>query len=108
MTKEEYIKSIESVFIDMLKKAVIKAILSKLPWIVSYGLSPVVTLIMGKIIDLAAKEMNMRVFFVYTDLRTNQQANDFSKAALEYDQQRTPENETKMLDAFYKLASLSL
>lgn len=108
MTKEEYIKSIESVFIDMLKKAIIKAIFNKLPWLVSYGLSPVATLIIGKIIDLAAKEMNMRVYFLYSDFRTNQQANTFSELAIKYDQQRTPENEAKMLDAFYKLASLSL
>lgn len=107
MNRDEYLKSIEAVFIDQLKKAAIRAIVTKLPFFALPIANPILCFIISKILDKAAKEAEIGIYFLYIDLRTNAQANKFSELALKYDQQRTLENETLMLNAFYKLSTLS-
>lgn len=107
MKYDDYVSSIESVFLDQLKKSVIRVIVAKLPFLGLAALNPVLSMIVSKIVDKAAKEVELRVYFQFCDMRTNQQAREYSDLAIKYNQERTPENEKLMLDAFYKLASLS-
>lgn len=106
LKKEDYIKAIESVFLGILKKSIINFLVRKLPFLALPALNPVLGYIVGKLLEVGMKEAELRTYFLYTDFRTNLQANKFSELALEWDKQRTPESEKKMLDAFYTLTTL--
>lgn len=106
ISREEYIKAIESAFLGMLKKAAVKYIVSKLPFFALPALNPLLGFVVGIIVDKAAQQAELGIYFAYTDLRTSIQARSYSEAAITFNQNRTPENEKIMLDKFYALVSL--
>jgi hypothetical protein len=105
--REAYTSAIESAILNLLKNAIITALVKRLPFLALPMINPLFGYVVAKVLQLGADEAKIRIFFIYTDLRTNLQASNFEKAALEYEASKTHENERKMLDSFYKLATLS-
>ena len=105
MTKDEYTNSILSVFLDQFKKAIIRAIVAKLPFLGLSFLNPILVKLVSVAVEAGAREAQIRAYFVEIDLRTNAQSNKFSELAIKYEKERSPENEKAMLDAFYEFAS---
>jgi hypothetical protein len=105
MTKDDYTSSILNVFLDQFKKAIIRAIVAKLPFLGISFLNPILVKLVSVAVEAGAKEAQIRAYFVEIDLRTNSQASRFSELAIKYEKERTPENEKLMLNAFYEFAS---
>ena len=105
-TRDQYIESLKSVAKSKAKTTLINLLITRFPFLAWGPLGFVVGLAVGKIVDMMIEETELRVFFLYTDFRVNQQAKEFSELALAHARNRTPENEAKMLESFTKFASL--
>jgi len=107
MDRQAYISALESSLLNMLKNAIIKVLVTRLPLLAWGPLSPILSFIVGKILELGMREAKIRIFFLYTDLRTNRQASIYETYALKFYETRSKEDEQKMLESFYNLATLS-
>ena len=107
MDRKQYLDAIESSILSILKTAIIKVIVTRLPFLAVGPLSPLLSYVVGKLLELGAKEAKLRAFYAYTDLRTNMQASAYEKHALKFYETRSKEDEEKMLASFYALATLS-
>ena len=115
MKHSEYVKIVKSLAQDSLKKALMKAVLKKLPFLVSGSMGIFTEKIIAKLAELAVEEAEMRIFFKYVDFRTDLQAKDFEQAMIHnYNMQLVGSDEEKKLatkrleDALHKLVNLRL
>lgn len=114
MTRDEYVNSLKHAFVTIGSKAFMGYLVSQFPIL----LNPIAYELMNHFIvqgfDKLADETEMAVFFIYTDVRVNQQGNDFIKAAYQnqlVQKTGTPEEkqnaENNLFDAFAAFASLT-
>jgi hypothetical protein len=103
-----YIDAIFSFAMDQMKKGLIRYLIAKMPFLALSTFNPLLAYVVGKLIDKAALEGKIRVFFEYSDLRCGSQARIFSDAALVWHNNKTLENEKAAIDAFKKLGSFVL
>ena len=109
MTQDEYVELLKISALDIGKRAVMKALASRIP-LLSGGLpAMIVGVVVEKILRIAILETEMQTFFWYIDMRVSAQGKTFSEYARAY-HSATPEEKVKLessyLDSFYKLASL--
>lgn len=115
MKHSEYVKIVQSLAQDSLKKALMKAVLKKLPFLATGPMGIFLEKIVTKLAELAVEEAEMRIFFKYIDFRTDIQAKDFEQAMIHnYNMQMVGSDEDKKLatkrleDALHKLVNLRL
>lgn len=108
MTRNEYIDILKKTAIQTIKKQVIAYCISKAPFLRMRFFNPILSLIIEKLVVYIVNETELRLFFVYSDFRTSVQANAYVEAMNAYNQDRSVENEAKLIDAFTKFCSLVL
>lgn len=109
MDRDQYVEFVKDSALDLGKRAVMKYLAARVPFLAGGFPGWVAGLIVGKILTVAIKETEMGIFFLYIDMRVDQQASEFDAAAIAY-HNAPPEEKHKYekayLDAFYKFASL--
>lgn len=103
--REIILNSVKSFAIKKAKETAIKTVAKKLPFLFFGPVGPLTSLIIEKVVEIVINETEVRAFFVYTDLRVNEQGRAFIKNSLEYYNNRTLENEKKCIDSFESFAS---
>lgn len=98
MKHSEYVEVIKNTAINLGKKTLMKALLTKVPFLF-YGPFGVITeLLIEKALVILIRETEFAVFFKYIDMRVDQQGKDFTEAALNnyrIQQNGTPEEKKK-------------
>jgi hypothetical protein len=82
LTHQEYVDSIKKVAISAGKKVLIEAVAKKLPFLFIPVIGPIVSLLLGKIVEILISETEFALFFGYIDLRIDAQGRAFSEAAI--------------------------
>lgn len=103
-----YVDAIFAFVLAQLKKGAVTYIISIIPFLAWGPLAPILSFVIGKIIDRGAVEGKIRVFFEKCDIRCSSQAIDFFNLALVWHNNQTLENEKAAIDAFKKLGSFVL
>jgi hypothetical protein len=104
--QSDYIDAIKAVIKKKLVSALLSKLLLTLPFLSMPFLNPLAVILCEKIVGFLMEQAELRIFFAYSDFRTNAQGEKFTEAALRYSYNRTKENEKIMLDAFTDFASL--
>jgi len=81
-THDEYVELLKTTLISMLKKSLLKAALSRLPFLAWGPIGPVVSLVFGKVASIVVNETEVALFCLYIDFRTANQSEDFTESAL--------------------------
>lgn len=119
-TRDQYVESLKDFALSMGKQQVLKLLLAQLPAKITTGFigslfNPLLGFIVGKALEIAIRETEIGMFFLYIDLRTSAQGRAFYDAAQKnLDKQRgasTPEEKAKaekeLIDAFRSFVRLT-
>lgn len=87
-SRDEYVELLKSAALSMAKKEILPLLLSQLPKGLTSGFigsifNPILGFIVGKVLEIAIRETEIGLFFLYIDLRTSAQGREFEKAARE-------------------------
>ncbi|MFM6929051.1 MAG: hypothetical protein ACKOX6_11345 [Bdellovibrio sp.] len=108
-TRDEYVDGLKSAALEIGKRAVMKLLVSKVPFFAGGFFGWVAGIIIGKVLTALIQETEFAAFFQYIDMRVDKQGDDFTKAALAW-YNASPEEKVKYekayLDSFYTIASL--
>lgn len=114
MTADDYVESIKSAFISLGTNAILAALAESVPFTNIPILRSIIRYLVSYALTLLAKDVEMEVFFIYTDFRTNGEAKDFEAAALANAKAQatgTPEEklnaEKLLIDKFTAFARIS-
>lgn len=118
-SRDEYVEFLKDTALSLGKKAVLEILLPALPSELTTGilgtlLTPLIGFLVGKILEIAIRETEIGLFFLYIDLRTSAQGRDFEKMAranLEKQKNGTPQEiaraEKELVDAFRAFAKFT-
>ena len=81
-THQEYVDAVKKAAISTGKKALITYLTKKVPYLFVPVLGPVVSLLLGKVVEILIKETEFAIFFQYIDMRVDGQGRDFSEAVI--------------------------
>ena len=82
MTHQEYVDAIKKSAVSAGKKVLISTLSKKIPFLFVPVIGPVVSLLLGKIVEILVQETEFAIFFKYIDLRVDRQGREFSEAAI--------------------------
>lgn len=110
-SRDEYVELLKSAALSMGKKAVMEYLRAHLPKLFAGFLgkiaNPIIGYLVGVVLEIAVRETEMGLFFLYVDLRTSAQGKDFEKqmrANLEAqktgDLAKIAKAEKELIDAF--------
>lgn len=117
--RDEYAEFLKNTALSIGKEAVIKLLMAQLPkeltsGIVGFFLNPLLGFLVGVILEIAIKQTEIGLFFLYIDLRTSAQGREFEKMAranLEKQKNGTPaeklKSEKELIVAFKAFAKLT-
>jgi hypothetical protein len=113
MNRKEYSDIIRNAAFKIILDATIKKIIETIPFF-SLGIPGYfLRLIAGKFLGIVFDLIEMEVFFLYTDMRTSLEQNDFEKAALRNivaqqngTDQEKKDAEANLINSFRKFAKL--
>jgi hypothetical protein len=109
MTRDEYVEFLKSSALDIGKRVVMKTLASQVPLFAGGFPAWVAGLIVGKVLTVLIQNSEFAAFFLYIDIRTNQQGAAFEKAAKDWyfaSPEEKVQYEAAYLDSFYRFASL--
>jgi hypothetical protein len=113
VSHQEYVDAIKNTAVSTGKKVLIEYLTKQFPYLFIPVLGPVVSFVIGKLVEILVRETEFAIFFKYIDLRVDSQGRAFSQAAMNnYDAQKngTPEEikkaELELIDKFRKFAIL--
>lgn len=114
MTRDEYVELIKSYALSFGTKAVLKVLVSKIPWLAGSIINPILGFIVEKVLQVFIYEAETRIFFAYTDLRCDAQGRAFVEAVkqkqeilLNGTEEQKREAEEKVKLAFKSLVKLT-
>lgn len=114
MTRTEYIEAIKSAVLSSTVKAVMGMLVEYNGFFALPIINPIIQLIVQWILTAAIRQTELAMFFLYVDLRVNEQGKEFEKAAINNElMQRigTPKEkadaEKKLIDSFRNLAKFT-
>jgi hypothetical protein len=81
-THAEYVEALKSSAISTGKKVLIGAVSKKLPFLFLPVLGPIVSFLLGKVVEILVQETEFAIYFKYIDLRVDKQGREFSEAAM--------------------------
>ena len=84
MTRQENADLIVSQVSIIIKKKIVTWLTSKLLFLAWGPFGPLISYFAGRLAEAIAKDAEMRVFFLYTDLRTDSQGKSYLKAMAAY------------------------
>ncbi|MFM6929954.1 MAG: hypothetical protein ACKOX6_15900 [Bdellovibrio sp.] len=109
MTRDDYVATLKFAAIEIGKRAVMRLLVSRVPFFAGGFFGWVAGIIVSKIVTVLIQDSEFAAFFQYIDMRVDKQGDEFSKAAQAW-YFASPEEKAKYekayLDAFYNLASL--
>jgi hypothetical protein len=81
-TRDEYVELLKSTFLSLGKKQILPLLLAQLPAGLTTGfvgmlLNPIFGFIVGTVLEIAIRETEIGLFFLYIDLRVNAQGKEF-------------------------------
>lgn len=79
--RDAYVSVLKSAFITLGKDAVAAFLAKNVPFLVTGLLSPITAYIVGLVLEALVTQAETAAFFLYTDMRVNEQSRDFEKAA---------------------------
>lgn len=79
---QDYVDAIKKSAISTGKKVLIQTVASKLPFLFVPVLGPIVSLALGKVVEILVEQTEFAIYFKYIDLRVDKQGRDFSQAAI--------------------------
>lgn len=82
MSNQEYVETIKQAALSMGKRLVFDFIISKIPLLGNFFFGPIVSWVVGKVLQIAITQTEMGLFFLYIDMRTSAQGRAFQQAAL--------------------------
>lgn len=94
MSHEQYVDTIKQAALSMGRKLVFEYIKSKIPFLGNFFFGPIVGFFVGKVLEIAFMKTELGLFFLYIDMRTNEQAKVFESAAIKNQNVKT-ESEKK-------------
>lgn len=80
MSHDEYVEMLKDTLLRQLKNSVVKALLTKFAFLSWGPLGPLVSLVVGKILEIAIYQSELVIYLLYTDFRVAKQGRDFNKA----------------------------
>lgn len=80
-SRDEYVSSLKNSFVTLGKSTVMKALLQKVPFLAMPVLNPLTAMFVGWVLKQVVDLGETGVFFMYIDMRVNDQAKDFEAAA---------------------------
>lgn len=96
MTADDYVNAIKQSAKQVGTKAVTAYILAAAPYLMPIKF--VIEFAVGKLLGVAIDKTEMGAFFIYVDMRSAQQSNEFERAAIDnYNIQRTGTDEQKKI-----------
>ena len=112
MTRDEYVQGLKYAAKYVSTQATVAAIIAAAPFLAPFKI--VLDAIIGKIMEFAVDKTELGLFFLYIDLRTNQQAKDFESAVYRFvnaKKEGTDEDKKKaeldLIDNFKRLAKFN-
>lgn len=109
MTRDEYVETLKATALDLGKRAVLRQLAASVPMFSGGFFGWLAGMIVGKVLQVAIQQTEFGAFFLYIDMRVDEQGRDFEAAATAYHAAKLedkPKYEKAYLDSFYKLASL--
>lgn len=109
MTYDESVDSLKSAALDLGKKLVMNYLLAQAPFLATGFVGKLTSLFVGKVLEILINKTEFGAFFLFIDVRVNQQGKDFAEAAIKYHQapdSEKPKYEKDYLEKFYNLVSL--
>lgn len=91
MTRDEYVSGIKSAFVTVGTKAAMTVLVSQAPVFASPVLNYIASHLINYILVALADSVEMQVFFIYIDVRTSKQGQEFFKAAVKNRDAKTPQ-----------------
>lgn len=82
MKHSQYVEIVESTFASLLKQALLKAVLTKLPFLATGPLNMLAVKLITILAEAVAKQTEMRAFFKFVDFGTDGQAVGFEAAMI--------------------------
>ncbi len=84
-TRDEYVELLKSTALSLGKKQILPLLLAQLPAGLTTGfvgmlLNPIFGFLVGKVLEIAIRETEIGLFFLYIDLRVNAQGKEFEAA----------------------------
>ena len=115
MKHEEYVELVKSYALSIGKKLVVDYLTSKIPWLLSPIVSPILSFAVEKILVVFIYKVETAIFFKYTDIRTTRQGNDLLEAMERNieainrgNKDEIMETENKLIDSFRTCFRLNL
>lgn len=118
-SRDEYVELLKSTALSLGKKEILPILLAQLPAKLTTGflgaiLNPILGFVVGKVLEIAIRETEIGLFFLYIDLRTSTQGRNFEKymrANLDAQRNGTPDQKAKaekeLKDAFKAFVKLT-
>ncbi len=82
MKSSDYTQIIKKAFINFGIVEVSKYVAKQIPWLFLPIFSPITNLIISKIVFILVEKTEVGLFFLYTDMRVDQQGRNFSDAVM--------------------------
>jgi hypothetical protein len=94
---EEYVKAVKATALTTAKKALISALLRKVPFLFWGPFGAVTSLLVGKLLETLFEQAEFAIYFKYTDLRVDKQGVAFAQVAMDnYKIQKTGTEDEKI------------
>jgi hypothetical protein len=110
MTRDEYVDLIAKTFKELGHRLLMEKLVAKLPLLRLPFFNPLTSLLVNYVLGELIADVEMRMFFLYTDFRVSKQGRAFVEAALK-NQNAKPEQkadaEKAVIDAFRTFVRLS-
>jgi hypothetical protein len=112
-THQEYVDAIKKSAISTGKRLLIKALVTRVPFLFWPPFGLVTSFLIGKEVEILVAETEFAIFFTYIDMRVDAQGRAFSQAAIKNYQaqlngspQEKSEAEKELMDSFKKFVVL--
>lgn len=80
-SRDDYVESLKTAALQIGVKAVMNVIVTRIPFLGSWFISPILGFFVGKVLEIALRQTEMGAFFLFIDTRTSRQGRDFAEAA---------------------------
>ena len=114
MKHSEYVEVIKKTALDAGKKLLLGELLKRVPFLFWGPLGAVTSLLVTKCLEILIQQTEFGIFFLYIDMRTDQQGKEFSSTAMknyQIQQHGTPDekkkSEEELIKAFKSFVRLS-
>lgn len=107
LDKEIYQWAVKKAIKKKIVSSLMALIVSKLPFLGLKFLNPIVGFLIEKIVEFIFEQTELAVAFMFIDMRTTLQGQNFTSAAIRYEKNKTPENEKLLNESLKALVNFN-